>query len=185
MDRCTGGLFGEQFAHLFDEMGLATLGVAAARLDDLALSVDDEDVGYHVDAHGALEVAVGVEQHVIFPPVAVDEGFHLLDVLRLVDGYGHHLHARLVLPVGVHLVDGVELAVAGFAPRGEEADDERLATVFELGGVDGLSVDAFQRDGGELGVSHGYARKKQGGQQENSFHRCKVLSFNRETNWSA
>ena len=78
-----------------------------------------------------------------------------MDVLGLVDGDGEQFHARLFLPVFVHLVDGFQLAVARVAPCGKEVDDERLAAVVERVSTHGLAIDVFECDTGKLSHCRG------------------------------
>ena len=54
--------------------------------------------------------------------MTVDERFHLVDVLSLIDGHGKNPDSGFVLPVLIDLTDGIELTVAGFTPCGEEVD---------------------------------------------------------------
>ena len=103
-------------------------------------------MGNHCHTECAAEVAVGVEEHVVFPSVVVDEGLHLLGVLCLVDADGKEFYAGLVLPVFIDFGNVREFAVARFAPAGEEADDKGLAVVVEGGGINGLSVDGAEVD---------------------------------------
>ena len=73
---------------------------------DVALAVAHYHVGNCLHAKRTLEVAVGVEQHVILPTVVVDERFHLVDVLSLVDRDGENLYACLLLPILINLAYG-------------------------------------------------------------------------------
>ena len=59
--------FAKQFLHLFDEVLFATFGISATAFGHLAVTVDYEYVGNHVHTHGTTEVAVRVEQYLIFP----------------------------------------------------------------------------------------------------------------------
>ena len=124
-------------------------------IDNVAFAVDDEHIRYHLYAKGALEVAVGVEEHFVGTSVVVDERFHLVDVLCLVDADGDDFDAGLLLPLVIDFADGGELTVAGFAPGGEEVDDEGLAVVGECVGADGFSVHGLEGHGRELSVSSG------------------------------
>lgn len=59
--------FAKQFLHLFDEVLFATFGISATAFGHLAVTVDYEYVGNHVHTHGTTEVAVRVEQYLVFP----------------------------------------------------------------------------------------------------------------------
>ena len=157
-DRTT--LFINKLAYFLDEFLLVALLIAVVLVNDVALAVNDDGVRYHLDAEGALEVAVRVEKHVVRPFVAVNEGAHLVDVLRLVDRHGDDFHAGLLLPLLVDFVDGVKLTVARMAPCGEEVDDERLAVVRQRVGADCLAVDVLQCYRRELGVGCANAAKQ-------------------------
>ena len=98
-------------------------------IDNISLTIDNEDIRYHLDAKCTLEVAIGVEQYVVFPVVVVDKRLHLIDVLSLVNGYCEYLDACLLLPVFIYLADGIKLAIARLAPRSEKIDDKRLTTI--------------------------------------------------------
>ena len=86
-------------------MALRALGISRAAFYDLAIAVDDEHMGNHRHAQCAAEIAVGVEDNLIFPVVVIDEGLHLLGVLGLVDADGIEFHARFFLPVFIDLCD--------------------------------------------------------------------------------
>ena len=91
------------------------------------------------------QVTVRVEQHVVLPAVIVDKGFHLVDIMSLVQRDGKNLHAGFFLPVGIHLTDGVELTVAGFAPRGKEIDNKRFTAVRQGIDTHGFAIHGLQR----------------------------------------
>ena len=101
-------------------------------IDHLSLAVDDKQVRHILHVHRALEFAVGVEQDVVIPVIAVHQRFDFLDVLPLINGNDVHLHAGLVLPVFIDLMDGFQLAHAGLAPGGKEGDDNRFALLSQL-----------------------------------------------------
>ena len=98
-------------------------------IDNIPLSIDNQRIGNHLAAQSTQEVAVGIEHYLIFPSVVVYQGLHLVGVLCLVDANGNDFHARLFLPLLVHLADSIQLAVARFAPGGKEVDDERFAAI--------------------------------------------------------
>ena len=98
---------------------------------DVSLTVKQQRIGYHLHAHSAFQFAVRVEQHLIRPPVFVNERLHLVDVLRLVYAYGHNFHARFLLPVAIHLVNGFQFAVTWLAPSCEEGHHDGLSVVAE------------------------------------------------------
>ena len=122
-------------------------------IDNVALTIDNEDIRYHLDAQCTLEVAIGDEQHIVFLIMVIDKGFHLIDVLPLVNGYCEYLDTRLLLPVFIHLADGIELAVARLAPRSEEIDDKRLTTIGKRIDVDGLAIHGLDSHGGKLRIA--------------------------------
>lgn len=64
---CSLFAFAKQFLHLFDEVLFATFGISATAFGHLAVTVDYEYVGNHVHTHGTTEVAVRVEQYLVFP----------------------------------------------------------------------------------------------------------------------
>ena len=105
-----------------------------------------------LSAYGAKEVAVRVEQYVVLPAVVAHEGLHLVDVLRLIDAHGKNLDAGLFLPVSIDLADGIELAVAGLAPRGEKVDDEGLAVIRKGIRTHLHAAHRLQRDGRQLSL---------------------------------
>jgi hypothetical protein len=96
------------------------------------------------------EVTVGVEQHLIFPAFAVNQGLNFLGVLSLVNRHSNKAHACLFLPVGVNLMYGFELAVARLAPGSEEADNKGFAIVAECSGVNRFTVNIFELNRREL-----------------------------------
>ena len=118
--------------------------------------------GNHLDAEGTQKIAVAVEKHLIFPPFGVDKRFNLADILGLVGRDGYKLHAGLLLPVGINLVDSLKLAVAGLAPCGEETDYKRLAVVAQSGCINGFPVDCLEAYRRELGACAGYRQQGYG-----------------------
>lgn len=142
-----------QFANLLDQLVLGTLGVAVVLVHDLAVAIANEHVGDHLDAQCALELRVGVDQHVVSPTVLINERLHLVDVLALVDANGVDFDTGLIHPVLIHLVDGVELAVAGLAPCGEEIDDERLTIVGKRVGFTALPLMSFSMTEGSCALA--------------------------------
>ena len=107
-------------------------------------------MGNGLHTHRTTEIAVGVEQHIILPTFAINQGLYLIDILRLINRYDVDLYTCLVLPVGVYLVDGTELTIARFAPCSKKTNDERLAIVVEFGCVNDLSLQRLELYGGEL-----------------------------------
>ena len=71
-------LLAYKLAHFLDEFLLGTLGIAVVLRHDVALAVAYYHVGDSLHAKRALEVAVGVEQHVILPTMVVDKRLHLI-----------------------------------------------------------------------------------------------------------
>ena len=120
-------------------------------IDYIAQTIDDEHIRYHLDTKSTLQVAVGVEQHVVFPAVVVDKRLDLIDILTLINRHGKNLHTRFFLPVGIHLADGVELAVAGLAPGGKEIDDKRFTAIRQRIDTHGLTIHCLQRHLRQLG----------------------------------
>ena len=92
-----------EFSYLLDKFFLCTLSVAVVLSHDVALAVANDYVRNGLDAECALEVAVGIEEHLILPAVVVNEGLHLINILCLVDGHCDDLYAGLLLPVLIHL----------------------------------------------------------------------------------
>ena len=98
-------LLGQQFLHFLQQMSLTSFGISRTGFRNLSVAVDDEHVGNHLDTEGTLEVAVGVEQHLILSSVPVNKGFHLINMLCLVDADGNHLDAGFLFPFVIHLAD--------------------------------------------------------------------------------
>ena len=80
-------------------MLLATLGISAARLNNLTIATDDEHVRYHLHAHSTTEFAVRVEQHFVFPLFSIYERLNLINILRLVDRNSYALNNALSFAV--------------------------------------------------------------------------------------
>ena len=143
-------------------MAFRAVDISAAAVGNIAVAVDDKHMGNHLNAEGTQKIAVAVEKHFIFPPFGVDKRFHFAYVLGLVGRDGDKLHSGLLLPVGINLVDSLQLAVAGLAPCGEETDYKWLAIVAQSGGVNGFSVDSLEAYRRELGACTGYRQQGYG-----------------------
>ena len=96
-----------QFAHLFYQFRLRTIRIAIMLIDDIPLTVDDEYVWNHLDSQGTFEVAVGIQQDVIFPAVVLHQRLHLIDILCLVYADSDDFHTRLFLPVLIDFSYGI------------------------------------------------------------------------------
>ena len=77
-------------------------------------------------------------------------GAYLLDVGAFVDADSVEGDTRLLLPVGIDLLDSVELTEAGLSPCAEEGHDEGLARLEEGGGLDGLTAEVSHGSLGEI-----------------------------------
>ena len=66
-------------------MFFTAFSVTAMSLYNLTLTVANNCVRDEIYAQSALEVAIGVEQHMEFPTVRINEGLYLESVLRLVN----------------------------------------------------------------------------------------------------
>lgn len=134
------------FPYSLEDILLAAVNISLVIPDDIAFAVNHEYVGYVVDTKLTLELAVGVKKHFIVPAFTLYEGLYLLGVLSLVDAHGDYLYAGLILPVLIDFMDGLQLALTGLTPGGEEADHHRLSVVAELGGVHGIAVDVVEHN---------------------------------------
>ena len=130
-------------------MFLIAIGIAGMVIDDVTVTIQDKEMGYVLDVHGALERTVRIEQDMEIPATAVDEGPHFLDILGLVDRDDIDLDAGLVLPVGIEFVERLQFAHTGFAPGGEEGDDDGFAALGKRGYVDVMATGVTQRDIGQ------------------------------------
>ena len=112
---------------VFADLEFFAVHVSGMVINDLSFGIEDKEMRDVLDVHRPFKRTIGVEQDVIFPSVAVHQRHHFLGILRLIDRDDVHLHARLILPVGIEVFDGVEFAHTGLTPGREERDDHRLA----------------------------------------------------------
>lgn len=138
---------------MLKEVVFTAIDIARVGVDDVATRVDHEGVGHLLHTHGTAERAVGIEQHFKGPALRLDKGGHGLRVLGFVDGDGHEAYTCGLLPVVVDLGNGVQLTQAGFAPCGEEGNDERSVATVEGVGGHGAASEIVEHDIGQLGMS--------------------------------
>ena len=141
---------GNQFSYLFDEVFFATFCISATAFYDITLAIDDENVRNHVHAHCTFEIAIGVEQDIKFPTIAINERFYFLDILCLIDRDGDNFYACFVLPISIYFLNSLEFAVARFTPSCKEANDKWFAIIAKFCGVNSLTVDSFEINCGKL-----------------------------------
>ena len=147
-----GSLFGlTDFQELFVQNIFIPRGVGVVLVDHFSFAVEEEGVGDVHHIHGALELAVLVNVHFIFPAVAQGNGADFGTAAGIVDRDSHEFDPGFGLPVEDVLVDGGQLFEAGFAPDGPKADDHGLPIVVDGRSIDGASVEVFEVDGWEGG----------------------------------
>ena len=84
-----------------------------------------------------------------------------MDIVSLILRNGKNLHAGFFLPVGIHLTDGVEFTVTGFAPCGKKIDDKGFAAIVQRIDTHNFAVYRFQRHLRQLGTGRLYNKKQQ------------------------
>ena len=135
-------------------------------VDEFARAVKQESVRRVAHIHGTFEVAVHVEQDVEFPALAFYGRLHLGGGTRVVDGDGINRYTRLILPILIHIIQGIVLLDAGTAPSGPESEDDGIAVVRQFGDVHILAVQVLQSDIRQVGLGlRMKARESQGHQQ--------------------
>ena len=55
----------------FIQFVFRAIGIAGMVVDDIAFSVQHEDMRDRLHVHCALEVAIGVEQHIVLPAISI------------------------------------------------------------------------------------------------------------------
>lgn len=118
-----------KLSNLFDDFIFGSFGIAVVLIYNATVAITHKYKRYHLHSHSTFEIGIRVEQHLIRPSVLVDQRLNLVHVLRLINGNGVELHARLFLPVVVNLADSVQFAVAGVTSRGEKVNDKRFSVV--------------------------------------------------------
>ena len=134
----------QKFSNFLNQLLLCPIGIALMLVGNVSLAVNNQHVGNHLYAHGTLQVAVGIEKHLVLPSVVIDQRLYLIYILRLIYADGINLNARLGLPFLVHLVDGIQLAVARLAPGSKEIDDKGLTPIGKGIRLNNLTVNVLQ-----------------------------------------
>ena len=103
-------------------------------------------LGFALTASAQLP-AVTLKEHVECPSVVIYERLHFVYVLRLVDGHGEHLHARLLLP----FLQFSFLTLKGFLlrPEGLHLFRRGLRPQQGGGGVSGDHIKSRERQKGD------------------------------------
>ena len=154
---------------VFADLEFFAVHISGMVINDLSFGIEDKEMRDILDVHRPFERTVGVQQDVILPAVSVHQRHHFLGILRLIDRDDVHLHARLILPIGIEVFDGVEFAHTGLTPGREERDDHRLAGFGEVFDIDGMSLRIAQGDVGKDGLS-GYRAEDKEETKKEFFH---------------
>lgn len=154
---------------VFADLEFFAFHVSGVVINDLSFGIEDKEMRDILDVHRPFERTVGVEQDVILPAVAVHQRHHFLDILRLIDRDDVHLHARLILPIGIEVFNGVEFAHTRLTPGREERDDHRRAGFGEVFDIDRTSLRVPQRDIRKDGIG-GYRAEDKEETKKEFFH---------------
>jgi len=129
------------------ELQLVAVGVARMAVGNTA-RLERVAVRDGVDAHGPLELLVGVEHHFEVPALRGHQAGHAGHRAAVVGADRDQAHARLALPGRVVFRDVVELLDARLAPGGPEAQHHRVrGVVGQVGDVNAAALEGLDLDG--------------------------------------